>query len=261
MPSNTPTKTFQLFFDTRFPFAFLLGALLLGVLGNMLSDLAKLWLERYFPGAEQETLRVLMIFGVAIAAMILLILLTYFARWVQAYGLSEVAYQIVDRPQPKSARGLVAFASLTETAHLEAALRYHEATLEKVWLLATDKTKEKAEEIKADFDSPTRSVVIVHLPDPFDLQVVRQTVEHVYATYLGKISETEVIADFTGGTKPMTVGMIFACLSATRRLQYVVGHYEQGDIKALHPVEYGIDYAMVAPRQLNGQTSAREERR
>lgn len=32
---------------------------------------------------------------------------------------------------------------------------------------------------------------------------------------------SEIIADFTGGTKPMSVGMIMACLPAERQLEYV----------------------------------------
>lgn len=31
----------------------------------------------------------------------------------------------------------------------------------------------------------------------------------------------DIIADFTGGTKPMSVGMIMACLPAQRSLEYV----------------------------------------
>lgn len=51
-----------------------------------------------------------------------------------------------------------------------------------------------------------------------------------------------MIADVTGGTKPMMVGMIFACMSPSRTLEYVPATYESGGPKEpLDPIEYVFD--------------------
>ena len=95
-----------------------------------------------------------------------------------------------------------------------------------------------ANELQAEFATTKCHVTITPLDDPWDLQAVKSVVEKIYREQLGALEEEEVIADFTGGTKPMTVGMIFACLSASRHLEYVPALYESDKPKPLDPVEY-----------------------
>jgi hypothetical protein len=35
------------------------------------------------------------------------------------------------------------------------------------------------------------------------------------------LAEQSIVADYTGGTKSMTAGMVLACVSPNRRLQYI----------------------------------------
>ncbi|NJK52820.1 MAG: hypothetical protein HC936_08255 [Leptolyngbyaceae cyanobacterium SU_3_3] len=48
----------------------------------------------------------------------------------------------------------------------------------------------------------------------------------------------ELIADFTGGTKPMSVGMIMACLPSERELEYVSYTPETRQMHGPYRVDY-----------------------
>ncbi len=251
MPRRSPNQSFELFFTPKFPYYFLPGGLLVAVMGDALSEMAKSWLLQR--GVEPEAYRLSLIFVSALIALVTLVAAAFSLGAIQQ-RLIAPSYRVVDRPMPVRARGLVAFASLSETDHLEAALKYHGQTLEKVWLLATNESLSVAEDLREKYALNSRAIEIVLLNDAFDMQSVREEVERLYLTRLGGMPETDVIADFTGGTKPMSLGMIFACLSSTRRLQYVMGKYEKGRVSALSPVEYGIDFSMVGVLSNSGES-------
>jgi CRISPR-associated protein (Cas_Cas02710) len=51
---------------------------------------------------------------------------------------------------------------------------------------------------------------------------IRRLVEQIYdEAYQKELKESEVIADYTGGTKSMTAGIVLACTHPERRLQYI----------------------------------------
>jgi len=56
-----------------------------------------------------------------------------------------------------------------------------------------------------------------------DAQDTFDQVNRVYRVDASRLqlAAEEIIADFTGGTKPMSVGMIMACLPVDRSLEYV----------------------------------------
>jgi hypothetical protein len=241
MPKQTHSQAFELFFTPKFPYYFLVGALLLAIMGNALSDLVRSGLLQV--RVELGPLELFMIFASATLLLCLLVWAAYIFGAIRQRALTPT-YRVVDLPMPARARGLIAFVSLKQTDHLETALNYHSQTLEKVWLLATEDAVSTAEELKKRYELNSRDIQIVRLDNPYDLQSVRAQVETLYRSGLMGMPETDVIADFTGGTKPMTLGMIFACLSPTRRLEYVAAKYEDNKVSPLHLVEYGIDFSM-----------------
>jgi CRISPR/Cas system-associated protein Csm6 len=115
------------------------------------------------------------------------------------------------------------------------AIEYHmsagqESGLEMCWLIATagesgslpiaQKLKEacQARNVKADIRT---------VSDPFSVQESYDLVQRIYDEEVPKasLSEREVIADFTGGVKPMSAGMILAC-GDRRPMQYMYGRKE-----------------------------------
>jgi hypothetical protein len=239
MKRNT-SETFELFFTPRFPLLFLAGALALAVMGNTTSDLLKSYLG-------DQPVRLWVIFGISVAALTLLVAAAYAAGLFHAKLLALREYRFLDKPRPAPRKGLIAFTSLKQRAHLEKALAFHRETLQQVWLIATEDSRETAENIRRDYESLGLRFTIVPLEEEWDLIKTRTAIEQIYTERLGALKEEDVIADFTGGTKPMTVGMIFACLNPSRALEYVPADYRDGEAQSAHdPVEYTFDARTIA---------------
>jgi CRISPR-associated protein (Cas_Cas02710) len=64
-----------------------------------------------------------------------------------------------------------------------------------------------------------------------DPNYIRRLVDCIFtdAQEKFKLDETQVIADYTGGTKSMTAGIILACATPTRRLQYILSEYDENN--------------------------------
>jgi len=238
MPQRSPSKTFELFFTPRFPIFFAFGALALAVMGNTATDLLKL----YF---GSDAARLWLILAGAGAMLAFLVYGAYAAGAIRERAMAD-SYDVIDKPKPQQYRGLIAFVSLTQRAHLEKALNYHGEKLERIWLIATPDAEDLAQELKGESVAIGKAITVVPLDDQWELLRTKATVEHIYQTQLGGLAEEEVIADFTGGTKPMTVGMIFACLSPRRHLEYVPAGYESSNPEPLDPVEYFLDYSVAS---------------
>lgn len=240
MPKRNTSDSFELFFSPRFPLFFLLGALLVAVMGNVASDLVKSYL-----GDERKWLW--LIFIGATAALGLLVYLAHGTGLLRAWLQARQEYRFLDKPSPASRKGLIAYVSLQQRAHLEKAIAHHRGTLAQVWLIATAETQKLAGDIVKDQQLPGVNFAVLALAEPWDPLKAQALIENIYQTSLGALTESEVIADFTGGTKPMTVGMVFACLHPQRALQYVPAAYgKDGDpAKPLEPVEYRFDAQLI----------------
>jgi hypothetical protein len=228
------SKTFELVFNPGFPYFFVPGALVLAVAGGSLYDLLKkLW------GDETSSLGLILVLS-----LIALGLLMIGAHSVGAVSLALrrealVPERIAVKPKPPQRKGLIAFVSKRE--HVEKAIAYHSDTLEHVWLIATGDAESLAYEIKEKHDGGGIKFEVVPLADEFDVQKAQAVVEGIYETRLDGMAEEDVTADFTGGTKPMTVGMIFACLSPARKLQYVPASREGAGLVSLEPIEFNVN--------------------
>ena len=151
--------------------------------------------------------------------------------FVYAYSIGEALRRrrgigpISDRPNPPKARGLIFMFSTEET--LREAIAHHRPHLAHCWLLTTPARQEQAAAAVEKF-SPDPTFTLHALQDLFDSQGCYQVVAHIYrqeAPRLG-IAPGEVIADITGGTKPMTLGMILACLEGDHPIEHVPTAYD-----------------------------------
>jgi hypothetical protein len=138
--------------------------------------------------------------------------------FVYAYALSisrrtkQGLGTLIDLPRPDKHRGLIFLFSREDT--LREAIRYHLPALKYCWLLVTPQMRERATNCEGEFPDVT---FFPHpLVDHYDSQGTYRTIVRIYredARRLG-ISSREIIADITGGTKPMTLGLVLACLEA-----------------------------------------------
>jgi hypothetical protein len=235
MSKRNPNKTFELFFSPRFPFLFLLGAVLVAVMGNMASDLLKSYVG-------DGRLGLWMIFVVSSVILLLLVAAIYAAGVFRAMLTSRNVYRFLDKPNPAPRKGLIAFVSLTQRAHLDRAIAYHRETLKRLWLIATQEAQVRAAQIVAEYNKSGVQISIVPLSEEWDLIKTKETVDQIFTEQLDGLAEEDIIADFTGGTKPMTVGMVFACLTPSRSLQYVPAEYDRDRGVTPHdPIEYKFD--------------------
>ena len=126
------------------------------------------------------------------------------------------------------------------------------------WLICTSKTQDAARELEKklvdrgmsqtcnlhygddykidDLENPGNPIGLC-IPDDCinDPIYVRDLIDRIYADAQIRygLDELEIIADFTGGPKSISAGMILACATTARRLQYIsqLGQRELMEIK------------------------------
>lgn len=144
---------------------------------------------------------------------------------------------IPDTRQPPPHRGLIVLVGTGRPGEDEMsqsagkAIEYHADKLKYCWLIASGGEKgsvpvaQKLEQICKD----KHIEPFIHtIHDPFEsVQESYDLITEIYDNELEAcgLTSNEVIADFTGGTKPMSVGMVLAC-GHQRAMQYMVGRKE-----------------------------------
>lgn len=138
--------------------------------------------------------------------------------------------------RPDGKKGLILLVSNLE--HALFAVRYHLVSsggLEHVWLIpSNDKAAasfgpgtsalaltlgQKIEELARSTGRQLTVEVMTAGVSPADAQDTYDMVNRIHRR--SDLEPSELISDFTGGTKPMAVGMIMACLKRGRELEYV----------------------------------------
>jgi CRISPR-associated protein (Cas_Cas02710) len=172
---------------------------------------------------------------------ILSALLPFLSIWVVAFSLNAPSRSpsvewgaSLQRPQGK--KGLILLATKSNTEGAQFAIRYHlleQNTLETVWIIPSDSSTElefgegtysnalkvqiMSKQLAQDIGKPLQ-VYIRRSVSPADSQDTFDEVNSIFRR--SGYKPWEIIADFTGGTKPMSVGMIMACLKSDRELEY-----------------------------------------
>ena len=126
------------------------------------------------------------------------------------------------------ARGLVVFVSMKagRSSARDAAL-YHagEGVLQHLWLLTSVDAQADAEWVRGEVTRAWRDVEVhptVCLSDIYSIVEAKEEVEKIRKQMLRKrLAENDIMCDFTGMTKHMSAGMIFACAPKESRLQYM----------------------------------------
>jgi len=188
------------------------SAVLLAMLVNLLTDALTTWGGLWLGGAVMGFL-----------ALITIV-------FVYAYHVSETRRRargpglVIDLPNPHKHRGLIFLFSREDT--LREAIQYHQPVLEHCWLLVTPEMQPQAQAAMGHF--PNLRFAIHPIPDRYSTQACYQDVRHIYehdALRLG-IAPQEIIADITGGTKPMAMGMIVACLDGGFPIEHIPTAYD-----------------------------------
>jgi hypothetical protein len=140
------------------------------------------------------------------------------------------------RPDP--ARGLILVLGGGSRDTAPKACEVHQRTLERIWLVVTDRTVAVAGDLERQWAGMRchRQAVENHFNPAESAGAVRRAVDH--ARTLGLPAEA-LICDVTGGTTAMTVGAMRGCLAEGVRMQMVPGGYDEvlKAFKAYEPIE------------------------
>jgi hypothetical protein len=188
-----------------------------GVVGNLVAGLITLVAET---SAWQLILWVLSILAVIWGA---------FAVWSRTKPLVLVP----EDQRPSKHRGLILLVGtgrpgedpMQQSAGI--AITYHQPVLKTCWLIATageGGSLPIAETLAEQCRIASIQPHIRTVADPFSVQESYNLVERIYTQEVPRagLTKHQVIADFTGGVKPMSAGMILAC-GETRPMQYMYG--------------------------------------
>lgn len=196
----------------------LLNLIIFGIVPNLLSD--------YFK--ENIPYLAALMAGMVLSYAIIGLLVRFFEN------RSRVELNLSQKENPDARRGLIVLMSPgPRTTAAENAVKAHLSALKQCWVIyGPDRPgqkptpRENAQTLEEKFKSVKKDTITFHLKaqaDEHDPQESYYLVRSIYeeAKAVG-LSETDVIADYTGGTKSMTAGMVLACsVSEERDAEYM----------------------------------------
>jgi hypothetical protein len=242
-----PTKNFLAWF--------LIGTLLLNIVADGVSSLVWEtlgdWLQAKFGWADKGAFHLMAVF-ILISLLLIAIYATPFSRWLRNRVVKFFGDPVTEptiEPLTTIFPGLITFMSPKDDSPAESAILHHwnegrSPHLEHCWLICTDKSLPFAQKLVEkmndlgvtqkvefhygnyeldDLEHPGQKVSLL-IPETLvnDPIYIQKLVNCIYADVQKQgLDESQAIADFTGGTKPMTVGTILACTHPSRRLQYI----------------------------------------
>ena len=246
---TNPTKNFLA--------TFLISTILFNIISDGLSQLFwgnfSDWLQTQLGIISKTQLQ-----GYVLLVLVILVLfLIYATDLVQGFRalLSKwhiIATEVPDRASVKELQhtspGLVVLMSAKRDSPAEAAIRYHwnngqAPCLQHCWVICTDSSLDYAKEMKqrlleSDIDenqlhlyygsyelnNPNQPGLTLTVNDRAanDPDTVLRLVNAVFVDARSKgLDESDLLVDFTGGTKPMGIGAVLACTAPARHLEYL----------------------------------------
>ncbi|MFN8472215.1 MAG: hypothetical protein U0822_08505 [Anaerolineae bacterium] len=185
------------------------GTVLLAVSSNLIYDASKTVLG--FAGGVVVIL-LLVLFGVAIAVL--------------AYRRTpRPNYHLKDKPHPRKHSGLIALVSNPRV--VEKAIEYHLPDLKCCWLVVTPEMMGTGADIQRRYLGRV-TCHLAEITDEYDSGGCNALVRGIFTVEVARegLTPDQVIADITGGTKPMTAGMLIACLSGGYAVEHVPTAFE-----------------------------------
>jgi hypothetical protein len=206
---------FALFFDPRVPILFILGSVVLAVVGNGVYDLLLKWRGETVPA----------IGGIVISAVLIFIVITFgfwalLRRWTR-----DVLTVVPSEQQAEPHAGLILSVGPDPKAAARKIIEWHmqNHTLRHCWMIVSPQVED------SQHFRDLRFWLLEHNVEPHTLRVsdpeladlsydaVRQAVEDARR----KLDGAPFIVDITGGLKPMTAGAVLACRDFGVAMQYL----------------------------------------
>jgi hypothetical protein len=215
------TETFASLFDPKVPILFVLGGVLLAVMGNAAYDLL-------LQGLGSTVWAMLAVF---LGAMVLLGLVV-----IGLYAVLRRERQPIElgpEERAEKRQGLVLFLSTGGGKADEEALQFHIPALKRAWLIATDEVREegKVDRLTLACREGGVDVRCLDLTKPRDAgEAHRLVAQALIEAGQGGLAPGSLYVDITGCLRPSAVGAIKACLDAGHDIEYVLARYEKGQV-------------------------------
>ena len=187
-----------------------LSAVLLALMVNVLTDTLIT-----LGGPLYGWLAVLVLFMAAI--------LVIYAYHLQQKKIMRIIGPVGEGPAPQ-AEGMIFL--LSNEAVLRKAIEHHLPDLKYCWLIHTKRTKDFAENDKEE--NPQITFFTKPVQNEFSAQETYELTWKIFNENKVEpgIPMEKMIADITGTTKPMTAGLVIACLEANCAMEHVPSHYD-----------------------------------
>ena len=238
---------------------FVIGTLIFTIVSDGISELFWQWIEGWAKTQPWMSESLFQLY-VRISLVLLLLAVIYFTSitdwvterirgWLVGRGLLAEEKTANVTPLKRTYPGLIVLMSSKPIdSPAEAAIRHHlqaegNNKLKYCWIVCTNKTWEFARQMVdrlkqsgaegvrfyygsdpvADVEAGAEALTLL-IPDEKvdDPNHVRKLVEGIYGIAQQQgLDEADLIADYTGGTKGMTAGLLLACANPERSLQYI----------------------------------------
>jgi len=170
-------------------------------------------------------------YGVSGAAILVgaLLLIVIMIVWLDVRRAKIAARNMKLTEEPVTPhRGLIMLISPGNLEVPRIALEAHVGRLEHCWLIATSQSLATAYDVAKEISKHWPGIQIHDIQktlvaNPESVENTWRIVEHIYSQEAPalELDETDIVADITGGLKPMTAGMALACRVPTRKMQYI----------------------------------------
>src|SRR5579859_554661 len=213
MGSPRMNDLFAIFFDPRVPLTFVLGSIVLAVLGNgvysLIVDLLgetpyKLWY-------------------IVIGALLIFVAITLVSwAWLRTRHLETVS--MPNEHQADACAGLILLMSPRAGTSEEVAIEYHRQrnTLRHCWMLTSPEASMKAQRLASELGQHNIQTSILLITDENQAALTYEMACQAIAQATQALGDQSLIVDITGGTKPMTAGATLACLVRGAPMEYMV---------------------------------------
>lgn len=227
---------FALFFDPRVPVLFVLGSIVLAIVGNGVYDLLLGWF-----GTTPQTIGAVTVGAVLVMIFIIVGFQALLrARQMRVETLVPEEQEAIPHPN------LVLFVSAAnlEQGNEQHALACHmqDHTLRHCWLIASPEATRNARELKYRLEDQNVEAHIILIKNGYQARQAYDAVHEAVQQAWGLRTPGALMVDITAGARPMVVGAVLACREYRLPMEYVLGKYVDGKLdKRVPPQVMTID--------------------
>lgn len=227
------TRRLSILFSSSTPWLVLAVGLSVSVLGDGLTNAIVAWRENETLGPS------LWLIGLSLGCLVLMLLTTNLLGQMRNFVLANRRQKLLTpnfEGEVRRRKALIVLVSTRENPPAQFAVAHHawdmvpgmKPALKHCWLIAgpgegEHSSLDNARQLKAKLKASKIDADILDIQNLMDIEeaylVTKGAIQEAFTQYNFPLEE--IIADYTGGTKPMTVGMLLAATEFGIDLQYM----------------------------------------